>query len=72
MDAEVKEWMARAREAEAWAGMVPDAALRAQWIEIADGYHMRARKRLEALLNPEGSVQPSVSSQAIVPPSAHR
>jgi hypothetical protein len=72
MDAEVKEWMERAREAEAWAGMVPDARLRAQWIEIADGYHMRARSRLETLLNPAGSVAPSIPSQAIIPPSAHR
>ena len=52
MDAALKEFMDRAREAEAWAGIVPDAALRAQWIEIAAGYHARARERLGALLGP--------------------
>ena len=52
MDADLKEFMDRAREAEAWAGIVPDAALRAQWIEIAASYRIRARERLGILLNP--------------------
>ena len=64
MDTEVKEWMERAREADAWAGMVPDATLRAQWIDMAAGYRAMARERLEALLNPAPSVPPSASHQA--------
>ena len=58
MDAELKEFMDRAREAEAWAGMVPDAALRAQWIELAASYHAMARERLGALLDPAASATP--------------
>jgi len=56
VDAEVKEWMEFAREADAWAGMVADATIRAQWIEIADGYRLMARNRLEILLNPTAPV----------------
>jgi len=59
MDAAVKECMERAREAEVWAGMVPDATLRAQWIEIADNYRAMARERLEILLNPSAAIPPS-------------
>ena len=58
VDAELKEFMDRAREAEAWAAIVPDATLRAQWIEIAAGYHTMARERLGVLLNPEALVPP--------------
>jgi len=70
MDTEVREWMECAREADAWAGVVADPTLRAQWIEIADGYRTMARNRLEALLNPAGSMPPPVSSQASAPPPA--
>jgi hypothetical protein len=64
VDAEIKECMERAREADAWAGMVPDATLRAQWIEMAAGYRTMARARLEALLNPTASVPPPARYQA--------
>jgi hypothetical protein len=63
LDTEVRECIERARAADAWAAMVPDAALRAQWIEIADAYRSRARERLEALLNPAALVSPSTVSE---------
>jgi hypothetical protein len=58
VNAELKEFMDRAREAEAWAGIVPDPELRAQWIEIAAGYRTMARERLGILLNPAASMVP--------------
>ncbi|HWU54411.1 MAG TPA: hypothetical protein VN175_02845 [Rhizomicrobium sp.] len=49
-DPEVRELLLRAKEAEEWAATAGEP-LKLQWIEIANGYRLLAKERLEVLFS---------------------